>query len=136
MAGKNLIRIGKLTMQQLKNELIELVKTADASGLWQIAELLELPDVHKRYHKRSGVVYRLTELTEIDPADIMKISPSEQEKPDTARDVTVTYQGVEINAWWYFRDSEDREHWKLRDLCGTKLYGSDIALVTSWREIE
>lgn len=68
----------------------------------------------------------------------MKISPSEQPKPDGCRDVMVTYKGEECDGWWYKSSDGDSlgPHWIIRSDHETTLFGSDIALVTSWREIE
>lgn len=54
-----------------------------------------------------------------------------QPKPDSSRDVLVTYKGEELRAWW----SLASEDWNLYDEDATELEGEDIALVTSWKEL-
>lgn len=119
-------------MQQLKAELLALIETATPHKLWEIVCQFSESELYKSYVKKDGVIYRLSELDGGDKEEVE--TPGEKDKPDTFNDVMVTYKGKETKGWWYSKESHIDEHWYIYGV-DTCLYGLDIALVTSWREI-
>lgn len=113
-----------------------MLKTAIQQRIDQLSDsslvdlLIHLDPNQSEFVYRQGRLYQLTPVNHTEPLV----------KPDTCRDVLVTYKGEEVKGWWYSAKScpGNSVGWRLYDEEGKHsldIEGADIELVTSWREI-